>query len=398
MTGAGGQPKVVTQTRPPPWRDVRVLRVVLQVAFVVAVILFLRFLYDNLMTNMRASGLPTGFDFLNQPTGFDIRGADDFRTSQPIRDALLVGYANTIRVAVVGIALATVVGVLIGIARLSTNWLIRKAAAVYIEAIRNTPVLIIIAFMYFAVVLAALPGITDAAEIFGAIILSTRGIWLAWGEATQPLGPFLAVLGVGFALAVAIGVWRTRRFDETGAPHHRILWGMLAVLLVGGVGYVVLGAPVELTLPTREGRLVTGGIALQPTYGALLAGLVIYTASHIAEIVRGSIQAVPKGQKEAAQAIALSGFQRMRYVVLPQAARIAVPPLSSQYLNLTKNSSLAIFIGFPEFTRITFTVIGNANPAAQSVAILALGYLVLSLVISAIANVINRSLVLDGRS
>lgn len=393
----GGEQTAVRQTRPPPWRDVRIIRVVAQVVFLVAVFFFLRFLFTTLMTNMRASGLPTGFAFLDQPTGFDIRGADDFRPSQPIRDALLVGYANTIRVAAIGIALATVVGVLLGIARLSTNWLVRKAAAVYVEAIRNTPVLLIIAFMYFAVVLAALPGIADAVNVFGAMILSTRGIWMVWGEATQPLGPFLAVLGVGLAVAVALGVWRTRLWDETGTPHHRVLWGAGALLLIGGVGYVALGAPIEVTLPTREGRLVTGGIELQPTYGALLAGLVIYTASHIAEIVRGSILAVPKGQTEAAQAIALSGFQRMRYVILPQAARIAVPPVASQYLNLTKNSSLAIFVGYVELTRVTFTAIGNANPAPQLVAILALGYLTLSLFISAIANVVNRSLALKAR-
>lgn len=397
MAGAGGDVGVVEQTRPPPWRDVRVLRVVVQIAFVVAVFFLLRFLYTTLLSNLRGQGLPTGFGFLDQPTGFDIRGADDFSPSQPIRDALLVGYLNTIRVAIVGIALATIIGVLLGVARLSSNWLIRKAAAVYVEAIRNTPVLLIIAFLYFAVTLTALPGITDAANLFGAMILSNRGIWMVWGEATQPLGPFLAVLGVGLAVAVALGVWRTRRFDETGTPHHRIVWGLGALLVIGGVGYVALGGPVEMTLPTREGRLVTGGIDLQPTYGALLAGLVIYTASHIAEVVRGSIQAVPKGQKEAAQAIALSGFQRMRYVILPQAARIAVPPLASQYLNLTKNSSLAILVGYVELTRVTLTVIGNANPAPQSITILALGYLVLSLVISAIANVVNRSLALEGR-
>lgn len=397
MAGAGGDVSVVDQTRPPPWRDVRVLRVVVQVVFVIAVFFLLRFLYTTLLTNLRGQGLPTGFGYLDQPTGFDIRGADDFSPSQPIRDALLVGYLNTIRVAIVGIALATIIGVLLGVARLSSNWLIRKAAAVYVEAIRNTPVLLIIAFLYFAVTLTALPGITDAANVFGAMILSNRGIWMVWGEATQPLGPFLAVLGVGLAVAVALGVWRTRRFDETGTPHHRIVWGLGAFLVIGGVGYVALGGPVEMTLPTREGRLVTGGIDLQPTYGALLAGLVIYTASHIAEVVRGSIQAVPKGQKEAAQAIALSGFQRMRYVILPQAARIAVPPLASQYLNLTKNSSLAILVGYVELTRVTLTVIGNANPAPQSITILALGYLVLSLVISAIANVVNRSLALEGR-
>jgi general L-amino acid transport system permease protein len=397
MGAPAAEDAAVRQTpRPPPWRDVRVLRIAFQVVFAVAVVALARFLYTNLITNLSATGLPTGFGFLNNPTGFDIRGVD-FRISQPIRDALLIGWFNTIRVAAVGIALATVLGILVGIARLSTNWLVRKAAAIYVEALRNTPVLLTIAFMYFAVVLGALPGIADATNLLGLMVLSTRGIWIVWGDVVGPASALVAFMGVGLALAIAIGIWRTRRFNETGVPHHRILFGFIALVVVTAVGYVILGAPVEASLPTRDGRLVEGGLELQPTYGALLAGLVLYTASHIAEIVRGSILAVPKGQGEAAQALALSGFQRMRYVILPQAARIAVPPLSSQYLNLTKNSSLAIFVGYVELTRVTFTVIGNANPAPQSVAVLALGYLVLSLAISLVANIVNRALALPTR-
>lgn len=381
--------------RPPPWRDVRILRVVGQVLFLAAVAFAVWWLFSTLLDNLQASGLPTGWSYFDQPARFDIRDSP-FRPSQPVLDALVVGFVNTIRVAVVGIALATVLGIVVGVARLSTNWLVRRAAALYVEGLRNIPVLVIIIFMYTAVALQ-LPPISEAAELMGAIVFSNRGLAVPWGEATGSVGPFLMLLGVALILAFAVGMWRTRRFNETGTPHHRILYGLGVFLLVAAIGYVLLGAPVGLTFPTRDGRIVEGGINLGPEYAALLIALVIYTASHIAEIVRGSILAVPKGQTEAANAIALSGFQRMRYVVLPQSLRIAVPPIANQYLNLTKNSSLAVAIGYYEYTKVTQVVIANGNPAPQSIGVLMAGYLVLSLTISAVANFVNRMLSLESR-
>jgi general L-amino acid transport system permease protein len=176
-----------------------------------------------------------------------------------------------------------------------------------------------------------------------------------------------------------------------------VLWGAVLLVIVAAAGYAVLGDPITVTVPTRDGRVVEGGISLGPEYAALLIALVLYTASHIAEIVRGSILAVPIGQTEAAQAIALTGFQRMRYVILPQAMRIMVPPLANQYLNLTKNSSLAVAIGYFDLTRITGQIIANGNPAPQMISILMACYLALSLFISLIANIVNRSLRLDTR-
>jgi general L-amino acid transport system permease protein len=216
-----------------------------------------------------------------------------------------------------------------------------------------------------------------------------------WGEGGADTGAYLIILGGGLLLAVLVGVWRTRRFDQTGEPHHRVLWGAGVLLVVGAVAYAVLADPITITAPTRDGRLVEGGITLGPEYAGLMIALTVYTASHIAEIVRGSILAVPKGQTEAAQAIALTGFQRMRYVILPQAMRIMVPPLGNQYLNLTKNSSLAVAIGYFELTRITGQIIANGNPAPQMISILMLCYLGLSLFISLVANIVNRSLRLD---
>ncbi|MGH3665909.1 MAG: amino acid ABC transporter permease [Egibacteraceae bacterium] len=381
--------------RPPFWRDVRVLRIAAQVAFLGLVGVALWFLFSTLRTNLRNSGLTTGFDFLQQPAGVDIRDTD-FRPGQPVRDAIVVGLTNTIRVASVGLVLATILGVLVGIARLSTNWLVRRGAALYVESLRNVPVLVIIIFMYTAVVLR-LPVITEAAEVLGLVVLSNRGLNVPWGEAQAGAGVFVGLLGVALAVAVGVALWRTRQSERTGAPHHRFLWGLGTFVLVAVVAFVVLDGPVTVTLPAREGRVVQGGISMGPEYAALLFALVLYTASHVAEIVRGSILAVPKGQTEAANALALSGFQRMRYVILPQAFRIIIPPLGNQYLNLTKNSSLAVAIGYFDLTRISGQIIANGNPAPQVIGILMACYLGLSLLISAVANVVNRRLTLGGR-
>jgi general L-amino acid transport system permease protein len=372
-----------------------VLRIAFQVIFLVVVLYLLWYLFTTLRMNLRESGLPTGFGFLNAPAGVDIRDSP-FRPSQPIRDAIRVGFVNTVRVALVGILLATVIGVLVGIARLSTNWLVRKAAAFYVESLRNIPVLVIIVFVYTAVVLK-LPPISQPAEWLGLVVFSNRGLVVPWGDGQANVGSYLIVLGAGLLLAVLVAVWRTRRFDRSGHPHHRVLWGVAVLVLIAAAGYAALGDPVTITVPTRDGRVVQGGISLGPEYAALLIALVLYTASHIAEIVRGSILAVPRGQTEAAQAIALGGFQRMRYVVLPQAMRIMVPPLANQYLNLTKNSSLAVAIGYFDLTRITGQIIANGNPAPQMISILMACYLALSLLISLVANIVNRSLRLDTR-
>ena len=383
------------QERPPPWRDVRILRIVAQVVFVLLVGGVLWWLWSNLQTNLARSGITTGFDYLERPGGFDIRGSD-YRPSQRILAAILVGLVNTIRVSAVGIFLALVIGTIIGIARLSSNWLVRKAAALYVETLRNVPVLVVIIFMYSAVILQ-LPAIQEAAVLLGLGVFSNRAVGVPWVEAAGNAAAFLGVLAAGLVAAVAVALVRTRRFDQTGVPHHRVLWGVGLFVLVAVVGFLALGGPVAPSFPALEGRLIVGGVQLAPAFAALLVALTLYTASHIAEIVRGSIQAVPKGQTEAANAIALSGFQRLRFIVLPQAFRIAVPPLANQFLNLTKNSSLAAFIGFPEMVTITNTIISNGNPAPQSIAILMLAYLVLSLLISLAANLVNRSLALEAR-
>ena len=382
--------------RPPLWRDVRVLRAVAQVAFLGAVIGFLAWIADNLLVNLDRVGLNTSFDFLDQPTGFQVLGSD-FRASQPVRDVLLVGLRNTISVAAIGIVLATILGVVVGVASLSRNWLVRKVAMVYVEVLRNLPPLVVIVFTFTAVILR-LPRIQEASEWGGWAVLSNRTIGIAAPRLEgDGRSSFVLVLLVAAVVALAVGVWRTRVFAATGSPHRRVLWAGAVFLILAGSGWLLLGRPLVVDRPEIVGVQVEGGWGMSANYAALLIALVIYTASYIAEIVRGSVQAVHRGQSEAAHALALTEVQRLRYVVLPQAFRIAVPPMANQYLNLTKNSSLAIAIGFAELTQITRTVIGNGNPAPQAFLLLMLAYLGLSLVIAAVTNLVNRRLQLVNR-
>ena len=303
------------------------------------------YLVDNVVGNLERLGIPTGFGYLDQPAGFAIPDSD-FNSAQSLRDALIVGVQNTLKVSLLGIVLATIVGVLVGVARLSSNWLVRKAAALYVETFRNIPVLVIILFWYLGVVLR-LPPIGEAVEIPDLLVVSNRGIALPWFDKVGEGSAFGLIALVGVAAAMLVWIWRTRRFDRSGEPHRRVLWAGGVLLAIVTIGFLATGSPWALEFPELGERSTTGGFRLSPEYAALFIGLALYTASHIAEIVRGSILAVPGGQSEAANAVGLSGRQRLRLVVLPQAFRISVPPIANQYLNLMKNSSLGIAISVP---------------------------------------------------
>lgn len=382
-----------SQASPPPWRDVRVLRVVVQVVVVAVVVALVWYLFSNLRRNLPN----TSYGFLDQRFGVAIPGSSFNPNLQSVRDALVVGYVNTIRVAGLGIVGATVLGVLVGVGRLSKNLLVRTASTLYVETFRNVPVFVWIYLAFFVVIATTLPPITEALAPLGAAVISNRGIFVPFTTYAASGPGFVVACGLGVLLAAVVWVVRTRRFDATGTPHHRVLLSSLAFLAAAAVGYLVAGRPVGITVPTREGLLVTGGLNVNASYAALLIALVLYTASHIAEITRGSIQAVHKGQGEAAEAIGLSGFQRLRFVILPQALRIAIPPLANQYLNLTKNSSLAVAVGYVEITRVTQTVIGNAAPAPLAISVLMAMFLSFSLSISLVANLVNRRLRLEAR-
>lgn len=379
------------QARPPAWRDIRVLRIAIQVAFLIAVGALLWYLANNLVTNMRAQGMRTDFGFLQSPAGFTLGAGVEFSSRDSIVQAMLTGLTYTIYVSVWGIVLASILGLVVGVARLSTNWLVRRSAAVYVEALRNIPPIVFLFFMYFAV-LTQLPRISDAIEPLGLFVLSNRGLYLPWYDVVGDPTGLLVGMAAAVALAIGLGWWRTRRFEETGAPHHRVLWGLGLLAVVTLVAWLATGRPVNLSMPVRDQRIVDGGLELSVEYGALLVGLVLYMSAFLAEVVRGSILSVSRGQTEAADALGLSPLQRLRHVILPQALRVAIPPTGNEYINLAKNSALGIAIAFPELLRVTRIAIGQGNPAPQLVGLMMGFYLLLSLVLSLLVNLYNRRL------
>ena len=372
--------------RPPFYRDVRFLKWAYQLFIFAVVAAIIYWLAGNYSRNTAASGIPTSFDFLDQPTSFSIPGSD-FSPNSAVRRAYVIGILNTLRVSVVGILLATILGTLIGIGRLSTNWVVKRLSTVYVEAIRNLPLLVIMVFTFLGVVLQALPRIQEAWVPLSLMVISNRGIGVPWYQDAS--GTALVLLLVaGIAAWWGVARWRKAVFERTGQPAHAGIYGGLVFVSVVVAGWLILGASV--TVPEVDGRQIAGGIRVDPSFFAVLIALVIYTASHIAEIVRGSIQAVPKGQGEAASALALSGFQRMWNVILPQAMRIAIPPLGNQYLNLLKNSSLGAGFAYFELTNVTQVTVGNGSPAVPAFFLALVFYVVLSLVTSAGVNVANR--------
>jgi general L-amino acid transport system permease protein len=388
-------PPRLEHERPPPWRDIRVLRVFFQVAFLVAVAVLLWYLGRNLVANMGAAGIRTDFGFLRQAAGFAISGAPEFSSRDSIWQALVVGFGNTLRVAVAGIVLATLLGLVIGIARLSTNWLVRKCAAAFVEALRNVPLLVFLFFLYIAV-LQRLPPIHSAVEPPG-FVLSNRGVWVPWLEREAGAEALLVVMLLALAVAVAVAAWRTVRFNATGEPHHRALWALGVFLGISLVAWALMGRPLVPSVPLRTERLVEGGYRMTVEQGALVVGLVLYMAAFIAEIVRGSILAVPKGQSEAANALGLSSIQRLRYVILPQALRVAIPPTGNEYLNTAKNSALGVLIAFPETLRVARIAIGNGYPAPQLLGIMLVFFLLISLSLALLTNTANWLVQRKGR-
>ena len=382
-------------TRPPLWRDIRVLRIVAQIAALAIAVTVAMVLWWNLTNNLNRARLSRDFDFLTQPLGVDIAGSD-LSSGAPVWRGLLVGIKNTFALVVVGIPLLSVVGLLVGVGRLSTNWLVAKICTFYVELFRNLPPLLIILFVFNAVVLQ-LPVLERSWNPLGLIVINNRFFAVTSFVAQPGSGTFWAVVGLAFLGAAALWVWRTRRWERTGAPHHRLAWSLGLVTVVAIIAFFALDGPIALSVPVLDGRALEGGFQGLASFFAVLVALVLYTASHVAEAVRGSILAVPKGQSEAADSLALTTFQRLRHVVLPQAMRIAIPPTINQYLNFTKNTSLAIAIGYAEITRIVFQTIGNGQPAPQLIAILMLSYLAFSLFISLMINLVNRRLDLVTR-
>ena len=391
------------------WRNVRVQRFAWQAAFVVLVIAIGYALLDNLSSALGQLDLELfpfvklkdGFpfvdisqDFLKQRAGFQIGETSfgfDYDPNDNYTRVFQAGLLNTVKVAVVGIFLATILGVVAGVARLSGNWMVSRVAIVYVETFRNVPLLVQLIFWFTAVILQ-LPKISESLDIFGVVFISNRAVAIPWADGTAGLELWLLVLLGGLLLAGAVRALRTRREDRTGRPSHPWWWAFGAFTLIALVGFFATGTPLDFSRPEIGKTTFAGGLQIKPEFIALLIGLVMYTGAFIAEIVRGSITAISKGQTEAAAALGLSAFQRLRYVILPQAMRIMIPPLTNQYLNLTKNSSLAVAVAFPDLFQVSRVSINQTGQAVPIIVLVMLTYLAMSLIISLIMNTLNSRL------
>jgi general L-amino acid transport system permease protein len=366
-----------------------VLRIATQVVVVLVVLGIGVILWNNLVTSMARSRLTFGLGFLDTTAGFEIAESPiPYTATDTYGRAFLVGLLNTLVVSIAGIALATILGLVVGVARLSTNWLLNKLAAGFVEVMRNTPLLVQLVLLY--AVFLGLPSVANAIQLPGSIYLSQRGLAIPAPDVQAGFDQWLLFLAAGIAGVVILRIIGGRR-EAAGRPVRGIGWLGLAVLLgIPAIGWVLLGGPLELEAPELQRFNFVGGLTLSPEFSALLFGLVIYTAAFIGEVVRGGIQSVRRGQLEAAQAIGLSAGQTLRLVVFPQALRVIVPPLTSQYLNLAKNSSLAIAIGFPDLFSVSRTI-GNQTGQPVSVIIVVMAiYLAISLATSLFMNIYNR--------
>ena len=381
----------------PFWRDVRVLRVLFQVLFLLGVILLLAILYRNMLAGLRGLGLTLNLNFLQDEAGFGISEGIPYDPSDTYLKAFWVGIVNTLRVSIIGIICATLLGLLFGIARLSSNWLIRTIAAAYVECFRNIPLLLQILFWYTAVV-GQLPKVRESISLFGGVFINNRGIYLPSPEPASGLKIWLWFLSAGLILAVILYILRWRQLQQLDRPGFRAKWALPAFLIVALCGWFLTpGSPFTLDLPVLQGFNYRGGMRFTPEFSALLIGLSIYTSAFIAEVVRSGIQSVVKGQREAARAVGLKEGEILRLVVLPQAIPIIVPPLTSQYLNLAKNSSLAVAIGFPDLFSVGNTTLTQTGQSIPVFAMVMASYLVMSLATSAAMNWYNRRITRIGQ-
>jgi general L-amino acid transport system permease protein len=375
----------------PFWRDERMLKVLGQILFMTLVILLAAWM----LSNYRKRGLAFSFGFLDEEASFDLAEGLPFSPTDSYARAFLVGVVNTIRIAGLGIIFATLLGLMAGIARLSDNWLVNKIASVYIEIIRNTPLLVQLFFLYFAVILN-LPGLQDALMLSGPIYLSNRGFAFPALRPTSSFGswwPFLIAALIG---AFVLLVLRRRSVPSIGRPAFNLLWVGVPLVAFPAIGWQLIRSqpliidPPELVTMSGGVMRIEGGTTFSPEFMALLLGLVVYTGAFIAEVVRAGLQAVAKGQTEAARAQGFTQGQILRLIVLPQALRVIIPPLISQYLNLTKNSSLALGIGFLDLYAVSSTMLNQSGRVVEVFLMIMASYLSISLTISLIMNIVNR--------
>ena len=383
--------------RPPPWHDARIRGIACQILFVAVVLAFVAFLVHNTLINLRRQNIASGFGFLDREAAFNIgESLIAYSPADTYARAFLVGLLNTLYVSALGIVLSTLLGTVIGIARLSSNWLIRKLAQVYVETFRNIPLLLQL-FFWWALLRESAPPPRQAWELLPGVLVSNRGFVYPVPTADPVYRWMLLAFALGIAGAIGLSRWSKRRQALTGAQFPTGWAGVALILGLPLLVFLAAGMPLQLDWPELKGFNFVGGGAVSPEFAALLIGLTVYTGAFIAEIVRAGILAVSWGQSEAASALGLKPGQRMRLIVLPQALRVIVPPMTSEYLSLTKNSSLAVAIGYPDLVSIAGTTINQTGQAVEGIAMIMAVYLAISLLISLFMNLYNRAVALVER-
>lgn len=379
----------------PIWRNVVALRWAVQVISAVVVLSTIALFLLNVAREIEARDIPFGFSFLQRAAQIPIGEAViPYDPSDSYLYGLIVAALNTVRASVLGVILATAIGILIGVARLSPNWLLSRMALAYIEVFRNVP--LIVQLLFWLTIVLTLPKVVEGYVIADAIYINNSGLYLPWFEAQAGFWPWALITAIGVALAVYAFRWLSRRETETGQQSYPLLAAAGIAIGLSLVALLIFG-PLAIDIPQVEGRFgrLQGGAQLSGSFMALLVGLVIYTSAFIAEIVRAGIQSVGKGQTEAARSVGLSGMLTLRHVTFPQALRVIIPPLISQFLNLTKNSSLAAAIGYPDLVSVANTMTQIA-PAISLFMIVMVSYLSMSLLYSLIGNLYNRMIRFKG--
>jgi general L-amino acid transport system permease protein len=382
----------------PVWRDERVLRVLAQIISAIVIIGFFFWMVNNVVTAANQRGLSLGFRFLDDAAGFPIGESPiPYEPSNTFAYAFYVGLLNTVKVSVIGVILATILGIIVGLARLSTNWLVNRLALTFIEIHRNIPLLVLL-FLWYQAVFLKLPGVRQSIVWPGPVYLNQRGLYMTWPRFTESATPFIISIISGIILATAIYLYLRKRRETSGKPTYYGAAGLAILIAFPILGWFLAdGVPLRLDVPELSGFNFRGGAYMTPEFAALLIGLFTYTAAFIAEVVRAGIQAVNRGQLEAARAVGLDYVQVLSLIIMPQALRVIIPPLISQYLNLIKNSSLAFFIGFPDLFYIGRTTINQAGRAIPVFLLIMTIYLGLSLITSIFMNYYNKRIQLVER-
>jgi general L-amino acid transport system permease protein len=379
------------------WNDERSRELFFQALIIGAVIAVLAYLGHNATINLRRQGISGGFGFLGHEAGFEISPTlIPYTPADSYAYAMLVGFLNTLLVAAIGIVFATALGLVVGLLRLSGNWLVGRLALGYVELMRNTP-LVLQLFVWWNLLRISAPGPRAAWQVVPGVFVSNRGVALPLPEYAPAFRWVLAALVVGIMAGVVLARWARRRQARTGQPFPVFASTLALIVLPPVIIFVALGAPFHLDMPQLGAFNFRGGVTVTSEFAALVFGLVVYTAAFIGEIVRGGIQAVSRGQGEAALALGLRRGQVLRLVVLPQAVRTMIPPLTNEYLNLTKNSSLAVAIGFADYFSVSNTILNQTGQALEAMILISAVYLSLSLSLSLLMNVYNRRVALVER-